>query len=152
MCSTPEISASTCSIGEATRLSTCSAEAPGKPMKTLAKVTSICGSSSRGVTSTANTAQQYCRERQQWRELAGQERSRDAPAQTELGSLMSVRSRATFGGASAELSSIAASGSSRDAITCHQPRQDLDALAEAIAEPHLAHRDAPVRIDHIDGA
>lgn len=39
-------------MGEATRFSTCSAEAPGNGTKMFANVTSICGSSSRGVTST----------------------------------------------------------------------------------------------------
>jgi hypothetical protein len=43
----------TCSAGRATRFSTSAADAPGKGMKTLAIVTLICGSSSRGVTSTA---------------------------------------------------------------------------------------------------
>jgi hypothetical protein len=51
---TSEISASTCSIGSAIRLSTSAALAPGNGMMTLAIVTSICGSSSRGVTITAN--------------------------------------------------------------------------------------------------
>ena len=54
MCFTPEISASTFSIGVATRFSTCCALAPGNGTMTLAIVTLICGSSSRGVTSTAN--------------------------------------------------------------------------------------------------
>ena len=54
-CLTPLISDRACSAGTLTRLSTSLAEAPGNAIKTLAKVTSICGSSSRGVTSTANT-------------------------------------------------------------------------------------------------
>ena len=54
-CSIPSISESICSAGLLTRRSTSRAVAPGKGMKTLAKVTLICGSSSRGVTSTANT-------------------------------------------------------------------------------------------------
>jgi hypothetical protein len=43
----------TCSAGLATRASTSLADAPGKGTKTLAMVTLICGSSSRGVTSVA---------------------------------------------------------------------------------------------------
>ena len=43
----------TCSAGVATRFSTSLADAPGKGTKTLAMVTSICGSSSRGVISVA---------------------------------------------------------------------------------------------------
>ncbi|MBV6410514.1 MAG: hypothetical protein GAKPKEKM_01330 [Rhodocyclaceae bacterium] len=52
-CSMPAMRESTCSAGRATRFSTSRAEAPGKGTKTLAIVTLICGSSSRGVTSTA---------------------------------------------------------------------------------------------------
>ena len=54
-CSTPTICASTCSAGVATICSTSATLAPGKGMSTLAMVTLICGSSSRGVTSTAKT-------------------------------------------------------------------------------------------------
>ena len=53
-CSTPSISETICSAGVVTSDSTSRADAPGYGMKTLAKVTLICGSSSRGVTSTAN--------------------------------------------------------------------------------------------------
>jgi len=53
-CSIPLISEKTCSAGPATRCSTSLAEAPGKGMKMSAKVTLICGSSSRGVTRIAN--------------------------------------------------------------------------------------------------
>ncbi len=53
MCSTPSISERTCSADVVTSCSTSLALAPGKGTKTLAKVTSICGSSSRGVTATA---------------------------------------------------------------------------------------------------
>ena len=52
-CSTPAICASTCSAGPATICSTSRTAAPGNGISTLAIVTSICGSSSRGVTSTA---------------------------------------------------------------------------------------------------
>src|SRR5690606_19116956 len=52
--STPASSLITCSAGVATRLSTSATLAPGKGTNTLAKVTSICGSSSLGVISTAN--------------------------------------------------------------------------------------------------
>ena len=54
-CSTPVICASTCSAGVLTRVSTSRADAPGNGTKTFAIVTLICGSSSRGVTATANT-------------------------------------------------------------------------------------------------
>jgi hypothetical protein len=54
MCSMPAICDSTCSAGVATSASTSRAEAPGKGMNTLAMVTLICGSSSRGVTMMAN--------------------------------------------------------------------------------------------------
>ena len=53
-CSTPAICDSTCSPGVATICSTSRTEAPGNGTSTLAMVTLICGSSSRGVTSTAN--------------------------------------------------------------------------------------------------
>ncbi len=53
-CSRPWICESTCSAGMATSCSTSAADAPGNGTKTLAIVTSICGSSSRGVTTTAN--------------------------------------------------------------------------------------------------
>ncbi len=53
-CSTPVICDSTCSAGVATMASTSFALAPGNGTITLAMVTSICGSSSRGVTNTAN--------------------------------------------------------------------------------------------------
>src|SRR5512147_692133 len=53
-CSTPAISARTCSAGRVTSASTSRAEAPGNGTKTFAIVTLICGSSSRGVTATAN--------------------------------------------------------------------------------------------------
>ena len=52
-CSMPFISESTCSAGPATRCSISVGEAPGTGMKTSAKVTLICGSSSRGVTRMA---------------------------------------------------------------------------------------------------
>ena len=52
--STPVICESTCSAGVATSDSTSFAAAPGKGMMTLAIVTSIWGSSSRGVTRMAN--------------------------------------------------------------------------------------------------
>jgi hypothetical protein len=52
-CSTPAICASTCSAGVATICSTSRTAAPGNGISTLAIVTLICGSSSRGVTSTA---------------------------------------------------------------------------------------------------
>ena len=54
VCSMPWICDSTCSAGPATILATSLLDAPGKGMMTLAIVTLICGSSSRGVTSTAN--------------------------------------------------------------------------------------------------
>ena len=53
-CSIPAICASTCSAGIATICSTSATLAPGNGISTFAMVTSICGSSSRGVTSTAN--------------------------------------------------------------------------------------------------
>ena len=46
---------STCSAGVVTSDSTSLADAPGNGISTFAMVTLICGSSSRGVTSTANT-------------------------------------------------------------------------------------------------
>ena len=52
-CSTPAICASTCSAGPATICSTSRTAAPGKGISTLAIVTLIWGSSSRGVTPTA---------------------------------------------------------------------------------------------------
>ncbi len=54
-CSTLTIRLITCSAGAATICSTFFAEAPGNGIRTLAIVTLICGSSSRGVTSTAKT-------------------------------------------------------------------------------------------------
>ena len=53
-CSVPAICESTCSAGVATICSTSATLAPGNGIKTLAMVTLICGSSSRGVTRTAN--------------------------------------------------------------------------------------------------
>ena len=50
----PAIWLSTCSAGRATMFCTSVLLAPGKGISTLAMVTLICGSSSRGVTSTAN--------------------------------------------------------------------------------------------------
>ena len=52
-CSTSAICESTCSAGVATVCSTSETLAPGNGMSTLAMVTLICGSSSRGVTMTA---------------------------------------------------------------------------------------------------
>src|SRR6266567_2839449 len=52
--SRPWICAITCSAGIATSTSTSFADAPGNGTSTLAIVTLICGSSSRGVTTTAN--------------------------------------------------------------------------------------------------
>ena len=49
----PAICDSTCSAGVATICSTSRTDAPGNGISTLAIVTLICGSSSRGVTSTA---------------------------------------------------------------------------------------------------
>ena len=54
-CSTLTIRLMTCSAGAATICSTSLVEAPGNGISTLAIVTLICGSSSRGVTSTAKT-------------------------------------------------------------------------------------------------
>ena len=54
-CSTSAICPKTCSAGVATMRSTSLADAPGKGINTFAMVTLICGSSSRGVTITANT-------------------------------------------------------------------------------------------------
>ena len=51
----PAICPSTCSAGRATMCCTSALPAPGKGISTLAIVTLICGSSSRGVTSTANS-------------------------------------------------------------------------------------------------
>ena len=48
-------------------------------MNTLAKVTLICGSSSRGVINTAKTAQQQADEREQRRDLGRKKRARDPP-------------------------------------------------------------------------
>ena len=53
-CSTPAIRDKTCSAGVATICSTSRTDAPANGISTLAIVTLICGSSSRGVTSTAN--------------------------------------------------------------------------------------------------
>ena len=53
-CSMPEMRESTCSAGRDTSAWTSLTEAPGNGISTLAMVTLICGSSSRGVTSTAN--------------------------------------------------------------------------------------------------
>src|ERR1017187_6178626 len=55
MCSMPVMRESTCSAGVVTSDSTSFADAPGNGISTFAMVTLICGSSSRGVTSTANT-------------------------------------------------------------------------------------------------
>jgi hypothetical protein len=52
-CSMPAMRDSTCSAGRATNASTSLAAAPGKGTKTLAMVTLICGSSSRGVINVA---------------------------------------------------------------------------------------------------
>ncbi len=52
--SMPAMRETTCSAGVATMLSTSWTDAPGKGMNTFAIVTLICGSSSFGVTSTAN--------------------------------------------------------------------------------------------------
>ena len=54
-CSVPAICESICSEGMASICSTSATEAPGKGSNTLAMVTLICGSSSRGVAMTANT-------------------------------------------------------------------------------------------------
>ena len=54
-CSISAICPKTCSAGVATMRSTSLTDAPGKGINTFAMVTLICGSSSRGVTSTANT-------------------------------------------------------------------------------------------------
>ena len=54
VCSMPAIWLSACSAGRATMFCTSALLAPGKGISTLAMVTLICGSSSRGVTSTAN--------------------------------------------------------------------------------------------------
>ena len=53
VCSMPAIWLRTCSAGRATMFCTSSLLAPGKAISTLAIVTLICGSSSRGVTITA---------------------------------------------------------------------------------------------------
>ena len=50
----PAICPNTCSAGLATMFCTSALLAPGKAISTLAMVTLICGSSSRGVTKTAN--------------------------------------------------------------------------------------------------
>ena len=52
--SMPLISEITCSAGRVTKFSTSVGVAPGKGINTSAKVTSICGSSSFGVTKMAN--------------------------------------------------------------------------------------------------
>ena len=52
-------------------------------MKTFANVTSICGSSSRGVTSTAKTPSEQRRKREQRRQLVVEEAARDSPAEAE---------------------------------------------------------------------
>ena len=76
--SIPRMREITCSAGIAIRLSTSFADAPGKGTSTLAMVTLICGSSSLGVTSTANTPSRNSTKRNQRRELTVLEKAGDA--------------------------------------------------------------------------
>ena len=82
-CSTPVIWPSTCSAGVATICSTSRTDAPGKGTNTLAIVTLICGSSSRGVTSTAKTPSSSDDQRQQRRDLRRLEVGGDAAGQAQ---------------------------------------------------------------------
>src|SRR5512135_2613764 len=144
MCFTPEISASTFSIGVATRLSTCSAEAPGNGTMTFAIVTLICGSSSRGVTSTANRpsnsavmpssgVSSLSRNRRAMRPLMP---SRSVVMR--LGRLARLQPR----GHRVE----------RDALPVCEPGADLDLLAPGVPEAHLPQRHAAVGRDDVHAA
>ena len=82
-CSTPAMRDSTCSAGVATICSTSRTEAPGNGISTLAIVTLICGSSSRGVTSTAKAPSSSASQRQQRRDLRALEEGGDAAGNSE---------------------------------------------------------------------
>src|SRR5579863_3779811 len=161
MCSTPAISPSTCSMGEDTRLSTCSAEAPGKAMKTLAKVTSICGSSSRGVTRTANIPNSSAARASNG--VSWLPRNRRATRPLKPGDALIERrpdARRYPGNARVRSSRRTRAcslqfrcGGERidgDPIAGNETGENLDAIAEALSEPHLTHRGVADRIHDVD--
>ena len=87
----PVICDSTCSAGTVTMLCTSSLDAPGNGMITFAIVTLICGSSSFGVTSTANSPSSNATERDQRRQLRVQERAGDVAGDAERGADAFIR-------------------------------------------------------------
>src|SRR5512137_1333935 len=142
MCFTPEISASTFSMGVATRFSTCCALAPGNGTMTLAIVTLICGSSSRGVTNTAKSPSSSAVSPSS----GVSSLSRNSRAIRPLKPSFSVTLHALPVGPGRGGRRVP-----RDGVAGDKSREDLDLVAAHMAEPHLAQAHAAIGPDDVHG-
>src|SRR5690554_5673999 len=164
VCSTPSISASTCSIGTATTFSTSTALAPGNGTNTFANVTSICGSSSRGVISTAKSPSsspaiarsgvifESWKRRATRPEKPSRPAGRPAPrAPFALVIVMSPPPRSLAFREAVPLLDVDPGGDriERDELALIEPREHLDVFPVRPAEAHLPQRRAPL-VHHVD--
>src|SRR5512138_3395529 len=137
-CSTPVIWLSACSAGVVTICSTSRTDAPANGTNTLAIVTLICGSSSRGVTSRATTPS-----------------SRMTSASS--GVICALWKYATMrpDGPRRSLSTVVSAHPrrslriERDAFARGHAAEDLDLAAGVAAGPHLAQQGPAVGADHV---
>src|SRR5487761_2417242 len=141
----PLISASFCSSGNATRFSTSRTLAPANGTITLATVTSICGSSSRGVmisavmpsSSPASASRGVICEA--WNARA---------IRPEMPSLTGSVMRGRPFGMLCDQPLHRGSGVGSHLLARRQSCQHLVVLAEAVAQPHLAQHHG-IALDHI---
>jgi len=99
-------------------------------MKTLAKVTLICGSSSRGVNQHGEEAEQHAEQRQERRDLGREEARGDAARKASLALCLPL---------AASFSSTPARWVDRDPLADAQARQDaVGAVLVVAAEPDVA--------------
>src|SRR5690606_25207196 len=147
VCSTPSISDSTCSSGYATICSTWRASAPGKGTMTLAMVTSIWGSSSRGVIASATTpSSRPSRARTGVSGLAWKAPAR-RPAMPGRGAADAATSPAPAHGDQRLARRHRVGG---DGLARPQAGDHLDLAGRGLAQPQLAQRQ-PAVAEHVGG-
>src|SRR5210317_1973644 len=141
-CLTPSISASTCSIGRATRFSTSFVLAPGKPTNTLAKVTSICGSSSRGVTITAKIPSSIAASASNGVRALSWKRAARPPEIPSLSFIVRHRLRLHVYTGTYRIQ--------RDALSRRKTGEDLRAVAKGVSGTNLAQAHLTIRGNDVD--
>src|SRR5688500_8110325 len=150
MCLMPSISDSFCSSGVLTSCSTSRALAPAKGTNTLAMVTSICGSSSRGVISTATRPSirpmmaRIGVSGLDWNAAAIRPDSpiRALSAMSGSGDRLALRSERLPGRDRIE----------RDLLACLDAGDDFELIADPATKPHLAQGQAIACGQHVNGA